>query len=83
MQRGQAMTNELKPCPFCEGTGRLESEDQCGGFGCYTTIVCVKCQNCGATGARSDEYFHGRNESHLKQLAIDNWNRRTTNEKAD
>ena len=60
MQRGQAMTNELKPCPFCEGTGRLESEDQCGGFGCYTTIVCVKCQNCGATGARSDEYFHGR-----------------------
>ena len=74
---------ELKPCPFCGGHGRLEIDSRCEGFGCNTTYVYVTCQNCGASGGKADSYFCGSDETYLKLLAIDSWERRADNEQRD
>lgn len=77
------MSNELKACPFCGEKGALKADSQCGGMGCYTSLFYVACSNCGARGGATDSYFHGSNDTYLKLLAIDNWNRRADNEQRE
>ena len=70
------MTNktELKSCPFCGATAKLED---------HRLIWCVRCVTCSACvlGERapepqSDEAANSTDWDHYKQTAIDAWNLR-------
>ena len=60
-------TDELKPCPFCDGEDRLRFE--VGGLG----RAWVVCERCDAEGPGGDD----------KQDAAALWNTRTTDTRAD
>lgn len=62
--------DELKPCPFCGGGGRLSRESE---------GVLVRCQKCGATSGWVDEYYESENSG--EQKAIELWNHRASPEK--
>lgn len=62
------MTNTL-PCPFCGGTGRVQTGYvSLGGSNRYAL---VRCMNCDATGPK---IFGGEFEDDLEDSAIVNWN---------
>ena len=70
--------NELKPCPFCGGEAHIRT-------GVTTSIprvskAIVVCKNCNSS---SDWFYdHGLNGEFIMQ-AIEAWNRRTDDGKAD
>jgi hypothetical protein len=72
---------KLKPCPFCGGIGELERKTECGGHGLYIEDVCIRCTKCGASGGYSNSW--NDNGKRLEEIAIERWERRTTDGKAD
>jgi Lar family restriction alleviation protein len=71
---------ELKPCPFCGGEAALMKRTECAGHGCYIPQVFVACKNCGAKGGKADAYF---DDGDLESIAVERWNRRAYERKAD
>ena len=71
-------TYELKPCPFCGGEARLESNSRgyFGGESCKITFVtCTKCHARTAKFKLPDaEDLEGRRTA--RTLAVEYWNRR-------
>lgn len=59
---GAAMTQELKPCPFCGGEAHVLAQHWDDG----SHVWWVECAACGAEGMRCDDGQH----------AIDAWNTR-------
>lgn len=49
------MENELKPCPFCGGIGKMGKENY-NGFGYSYTKYFVTCSKCGARSKPVDDY---------------------------
>ena len=65
------MTDEqLKPCPFCGGTGEGEWSDNC----CYEWIGC---RECGAEGPTVD----GKRAGYAEAVRL--WNQRWSADEAD
>ena len=63
--------NELKPCPFCGGEAKYIYSMP------YNAVQCKKCKVFGKTVVDSYEQKDGKAE------AIEAWNRRTDDGKAD
>lgn len=66
----------LKPCPFCGGNGKYNSETICIGHGDYLTEHFIFCQACGARGSVVTD--RDKIEDVLS-CVVDKWNRRTSN----
>lgn len=62
---------ELKPCPFCGGKARLIYVSQ---------MSAVKCPKCGTLGKVVADYYE---QGDGKGEAIEFWNRRADDAKAD
>lgn len=77
------MSEELKPCPFCGGEAVIKAVNRNYGL----TIWC-QCQKC---GARTEGYLPNTNNEdatidsieNCKNRALEKWNRRVDNGKAD
>jgi Lar family restriction alleviation protein len=66
------MSEDLKPCPFCGGRGRI-TKDADPDFTGY--FIAVKCNDCGATSRQ--KYFSNGNDCPLTyQECRDEWNTR-------
>ena len=73
--------NELKPCPFC-GSKDVYIDRNChdAGMAGKIEMVFVRCGQCGATGAKADDWddYHKtitQNKT-LDDFAAERWNRR-------
>ena len=44
--------DKLKPCPFCGGPGRIESDTEVIGHGSNDIVYFVCCKQCGASTKR-------------------------------
>lgn len=66
--------SELKPCPFCGGDPRIDTEYDMDGFGNFHKVECRKC------GASSKAHFCTQgNECHqYYQEVREDWNTRAT-----
>lgn len=68
------MSEELKPCPFCDGKAYLvDHGDGTGGW-------MISCKNyCGVLMAARPKRSRPKNEIHQlgKEMTIDAWNKRT------
>lgn len=71
--------NELKPCPFCGGEGKLRNHWESIGMGANVEQFYVRCEDCGSCGGVIDEMFF---KGDLKSMAIKAWNRRAENGKS-
>ena len=77
------MSEELKPCPFCGGTGTIKAVNKNYGF----TIWC-QCKKC---NARTNGYCPSTNNEdetiesieNCKNRAVEAWNRRANDGKTD
>ena len=80
---------ELKPCPFCGGEAELvKDRRQELGNNCYVKVVHVACRICGAQTRNLPSYYActedgNRIIGHTPQDAIDAWNRRYHDHKAE
>lgn len=64
------MEDELKPCPFCGGKGKVVSHN----FDIFMTAVEIVCTDCGARTAM----YQGGTVKQETEWARDAWNRRNT-----
>lgn len=71
----------LKPCPFCGGVGEIIETTECCGHGSFIDLVYVRCSRCGARGGSADNWED--DESRLMDLAVERWERRSKDGKAD
>jgi len=74
-EKGQDMTQEIKPCPWCEGTSVSVTEN--AGFR-WRCAVCDQCGAC-APEVRKQTLGEGTNEEWEKDAerrAIESWNER-------
>jgi Lar family restriction alleviation protein len=79
---------ELKPCPFCGGKAETHYQPLFSING-----VCIKCTECNARSRFFPcdsyyAYYHGEKNVHISKEratsdAINMWNRRATDERAD
>ena len=70
---------ELKPCPFCGGKAKMQRFELRYYKGCYDIdISCEDCA-CKSIGLPTDTVY--RSIEQAEQNAVENWNRRSTNEK--
>ena len=70
------MDAELKPCPFCGKKAELRTTDRDSEYG---ECAFVACTNCGANG----RMVHISYKYCATDKAIEAWNRRVTDERAD
>ncbi len=66
------MSNELKPCPFCGGNPRIDTEYDMDGFGNFHKVECSDC------GASSKAHFctQGNECPQYYQEVRDEWQNR-------
>ena len=75
------MIEELKPCPFCEGSiVNLIEERKCYGHGLFARAAHVECPICGAS-TREFDNFNG--DEYYREHAIEAWNTRAKEANAD
>lgn len=63
---------ELKPCPFCGGQAKKNSNNVNGGYGCNYTEFYVSCTSCRARGPSLNDYYGQKDFSMVEDL----WNNR-------
>ena len=66
------MGEQLKPCPFCGGEGRMNREADPDGFGYF---IAIECRNCRAR-SRPKYYSNGNDCPQTYQECRDEWNTR-------
>ncbi len=71
---------KLRPCPFCGGEAALKKSNECVGHGDYICLYYVACEKCRAEGGNAN--CRG-DQGDLESLAVERWNRRAYERKAD
>jgi Lar family restriction alleviation protein len=83
-KKEESKETELRPCPFCGGEAKLTTQRENAGMGWVVTEFFVECKDCGARSKIVEEDYNGDKEyKELKSLAIEVWNRRAYERKAD